>query len=53
MINFTEKYYSYDKIDPSTYKSEINKYIEKYNRFCHVIPGYNLENFLKKYNIPN
>ena len=52
MINFTEKYYSYDKIESSTYKSEISKYIEKYNRFTQVIPNYNLESFLKKYNIP-
>lgn len=52
MINFTEKYYSYDKIDASTYKTEINKYIEKYNRFTQVIPGYNFEGFLKKYSVP-
>lgn len=51
MINFTEKYYSYDKIDSSTYKTDITKYIEKYNRFSQVIPNFNLNEFLKKYNI--
>jgi hypothetical protein len=49
MINLTEKYYSYDKIDSNTYKTEINKYIEKYNRFSQVIPNYKLDDFLKKY----
>lgn len=51
LINLTEKYYSYDKIDSSTYKTEISKYIEKYNRFSQVIPNYRLDDFLKKYNI--
>ena len=51
MINFTEKYYSYDRIDATTYKSDISKYIEKYHRFSQVIPNFNLEEFLKKYNI--
>ena len=51
MINFTEKYYSYDRIDANTYKTDISKYIEKYHRFSQVIPNFNLEEFLKKYNI--
>lgn len=51
MINFTEKYYSYDRIDATTYKTDITKYIERYNRFSQVIPNYNLEAFLNKYNI--
>lgn len=51
MINLTEKYYSYDKIDSNTYKTEITKHIEKYNRFVQIIPNYKLEQFLSKYNI--
>ena len=52
MINFVEKYYSYDKIDSATYKAEISKLIEKYNRFTQVVPNYSLDNFVKKFNIP-
>lgn len=51
LINLTQKYYSYDKIDSNTYKTQISKYIEKYNRFTQVIPNYKLDDFLKKYNI--
>ena len=51
MINFTEKYYSYDRIDAATYKSEITKYIEKFNRFTQVIPNFTLDGFLTKYSI--
>jgi hypothetical protein len=51
LINLTEKYYTYDKIESNVYKAEISKLIEKYNRFTQVIPNYKLEDFLGKYNI--
>jgi len=45
MMNFIEKFYSTDKIDQSTYKTEISKLLEKYTKFSQIIPGYNLAEF--------
>ena len=53
LIHFVEKYYSYDRIDKSTYETEINKLLDKYKRFSQMIPNHNLDTFCKLYNIPN
>lgn len=53
MLNYIEKFYSTDKIDQQTYKTEVNKLLEKYSKFSQIIPGYNLQEFEKKYAIPH
>lgn len=52
-MNYIEKFYSTDKIDQSTYKNEITKLLEKYTKFSQITPGYNLEDFIKKYSVPH
>ena len=44
-MNFVEKFYSTDKIDQQTYKTEITKLLEKYNKFSQITPNYNLQDF--------
>ena len=44
-MNYIEKFYSTDKIDQHTYKTEITKLLEKYNKFSQITPGYNLADF--------
>lgn len=53
LMNYVEKFYSTDKIDQSTYKTEITKLLEKYNKFSQIIPNFSLPDFEKKYNIPH
>lgn len=53
MLNYIEKFYSTDKIDQQTYKTEVNKLLEKYSKFSQITPGYNLQEFEKKYAIPH
>lgn len=53
MLNYVEKFYSTDKIDQQTYKTEVNKLLEKYSKFSQITPGYNLQEFEKKYAIPH
>lgn len=53
MLNYVEKFYSTDKIDQQTYKAEVNKLLEKYGKFSQITPGYNLQEFEKKYAIPH
>lgn len=44
-MNYIEKFYSTDKIDQSTYKTEITKLLEKYTKFSQITPGYSLPDF--------
>lgn len=53
LMNYVEKFYSTDKIDQSTYKVEITKLLEKYNKFSQITPNFSLSDFEKKYNIPH
>lgn len=53
LMNFVEKFYSTDKIDQATYKTEINKLLDKYNKFSQITPNYQLQDFEKKYSIPH
>jgi hypothetical protein len=45
LMNYIEKFYSTDKIDQSTYKTEITKLLEKYTKFSQITPGYSLPDF--------
>ena len=45
MMNYVEKFYSTDKIDQATYKQEITKLLEKYNKFSQITAGFNLADF--------
>ena len=52
-MNYIEKFYSTDKIDQMTYKTEISKLLQKYTKFSQITPGFNLPEFEKKYAIPH
>lgn len=52
-MNYIEKFYSTDKIDQQTYKAEIGKLLEKYNKFSQITPDFKLADFEKKYAIPH
>ena len=52
MMNYVEKFYSTDKIDQATYKQEISKLLEKYNKFSQITAGFNLADFERNYAIP-
>lgn len=52
-MNYVEKFYSTDKIDQATYKTEIAKLLEKYNKFSQITPDFRLADFEKKYAIPH
>lgn len=52
-MNYVEKFYSTDKIDQTTYKTEIAKLLEKYNKFSQITPDFRLADFEKKYAIPH
>ncbi len=53
LMNYVEKFYSTDKIDQPTYKAEIGKLLEKYNKFSQITPDFRLSDFEKKYAIPH
>lgn len=52
-MNYVEKFYSTDKIDQATYKTEIAKLLEKYKKFSQITPDFRLADFEKKYAIPH
>jgi hypothetical protein len=53
LMNYIEKFYSTDKIDQQTYKTEISKLLDKYNKFSQITPDFKLADFEKKYAIPH
>jgi hypothetical protein len=53
LMNYVEKFYSTDKIDQQTYKSEINKLLEKYTKFSQITPNFHLSEFEKRHAIPH
>lgn len=53
MMNYVEKFYSTDKIDQQTYKTEISKLLDKYTKFSQITSDFNLSDFEKRYAIPH